>query len=192
MAGEYAVKISVRNGLILRRMKELGIKSQTELAKLAGIHLTQVNALITMRRAPLSKVTGDWNDDAYSISSALRVEPEELWTEQQRGLSLKSNSREVSMGEAEVMQLASGKDTETLAQQVLTANTVRKSLTSLTPREEQVIRRRFFEEESLEQVGERFGVNRERVRQIEMKALRKLKHPANTKLKEYWEGLEHE
>ena len=50
MAGEYAVKISIRNGLILRRMKELGIKSQVELAKLAGLGVQEVNSLICIDR----------------------------------------------------------------------------------------------------------------------------------------------
>ena len=54
-------------------------------------------------------------------------------------------------------------------------------LQTLTPREEQVIRMRFGigdgSEHTLEEVGQRFSVTRERIRQIEAKALRKLRHP---------------
>ncbi len=56
-----------------------------------------------------------------------------------------------------------------------------KQLATLTPREERVLRMRFgigmASDHTLEEVGEQFGVTRERIRQIEAKALRKLKHP---------------
>jgi RNA polymerase primary sigma factor len=66
-------------------------------------------------------------------------------------------------------------------------------LQSLTPREEQVIRMRFGigdgSEHTLEEVGQRFSVTRERIRQIEAKALRKLRHPSRSrKLKAFLEN----
>ncbi len=66
-------------------------------------------------------------------------------------------------------------------------------LQTLTPREEQVIRMRFGigdgSEHTLEEVGQRFSVTRERIRQIEAKALRKLRHPSRSrKLKTFLEN----
>ena len=62
---------------------------------------------------------------------------------------------------------------------------VRHILKSLTPREEKVLKMRFgidvASEHTLEEVGKDFGVTRERVRQIEVKALRKLRHPSRSK-----------
>ncbi len=61
----------------------------------------------------------------------------------------------------------------------------RKVLTSLTPREEKVLRMRFGigekSDHTLEEVGRDFNVTRERIRQIEAKALRKLRHPSRAK-----------
>lgn len=61
----------------------------------------------------------------------------------------------------------------------------RKVLATLTPREEKVLRMRFGIGESsdhtLEEVGQDFNVTRERIRQIEAKALRKLRHPSRSK-----------
>ena len=58
-------------------------------------------------------------------------------------------------------------------------------LTTLTPREEQVLRMRFGlsdgKSHTLEEVGKEFDVTRERIRQIESKALRKLRHPSRSK-----------
>ena len=61
----------------------------------------------------------------------------------------------------------------------------RKVLATLTPREEKVLRMRFGigdkSDHTLEQVGQDFSVTRERIRQIEAKALRKLRHPSRSK-----------
>ena len=67
---------------------------------------------------------------------------------------------------------------------------ISKVLLTLTEREEKVIRLRFGLEDgksrTLEEVGQLFGVTRERIRQIEAKALRKLRHPSRSrKLKDY-------
>ena len=68
-----------------------------------------------------------------------------------------------------------------------------KILSTLTPREERVLRMRFGigmnTDHTLEEVGLQFSVTRERIRQIEAKALRKLKHPSRSKqLKSFLES----
>ena len=73
------------------------------------------------------------------------------------------------------------------------AEQTRKVLTSLTPREEKVLRMRFGigekADHTLEEVGRDFSVTRERIRQIEAKALRKLRHPSRSrKLKSFMES----
>ena len=73
------------------------------------------------------------------------------------------------------------------------AEQTRRVLSTLTPREEKVLRMRFgIGEESdhtLEEVGQDFNVTRERIRQIEAKALRKLRHPSRSaKLRAFIEG----
>ena len=64
-------------------------------------------------------------------------------------------------------------------------DTAQKVLATLTPREERVLRMRFgigeHSDHTLEEVGQDFDVTRERIRQIEAKALRKLRHPSRSK-----------
>jgi len=64
-------------------------------------------------------------------------------------------------------------------------NSTTKVLATLTPREERVLRMRFGigmnTDHTLEEVGQQFSVTRERIRQIEAKALRKLKHPSRSR-----------
>jgi RNA polymerase primary sigma factor len=66
-------------------------------------------------------------------------------------------------------------------------------LASLTPREERVLRMRFglgmSTDHTLEEVGQQFNVTRERIRQIEAKALKKLRHPSRARtIKSYSEN----
>jgi len=73
------------------------------------------------------------------------------------------------------------------------AEQTRKILASLTPREEKVLRMRFGigekSDHTLEEVGQNFDVTRERIRQIEAKALRRLRHPSRSKqLKNFVDG----
>jgi RNA polymerase primary sigma factor len=64
--------------------------------------------------------------------------------------------------------------------------TTTRVLASLTPREERIVRMRFGlgmnSDHTLEEVGQQFSVTRERIRQIEAKALRKLKHPSRSRV----------
>ena len=79
---------------------------------------------------------------------------------------------------------------EEYAENELLKDEISEVLLTLTEREEKVIRLRFGLEDgksrTLEEVGQMFGVTRERIRQIEAKALRKLRHPSRSrKLKDY-------
>ena len=64
--------------------------------------------------------------------------------------------------------------------------TTTRVLASVTPREERILRMRFGigmnKDHTLEEVGQQFSVTRERIRQIEAKALRKLKHPSRSRI----------
>ena len=61
-------------------------------------------------------------------------------------------------------------------------NAITQVLSTLTPREERVIRERFFNNKTLIEVGQSFNVGSERIRQIEAKALRKMKHPSRSEV----------
>ena len=76
------------------------------------------------------------------------------------------------------------------ASQVLLKEQINQVLSTLTEREEKVLRLRFGLEDgrsrTLEEVGQQFNVTRERIRQIEAKALRKLRHPnRSNKVRDY-------
>jgi RNA polymerase primary sigma factor len=71
--------------------------------------------------------------------------------------------------------------------------TTSRALASLTPREERIVRMRFGlgmnSDHTLEEVGQQFSVTRERIRQTEAKALRKLRHPSRSRA--LWSFFDH-
>ena len=100
-------------------------------------------------------------------------------------------------GDSQFGDLIEDKSTASPSEKVITANlrdVAGDVLQTLSPREEKVIRLRFGldnegRERTLEEVGEDFQVTRERIRQIEVKALRKLRHPSRARvLKNFIEG----
>ena len=105
-------------------------------------------------------------------------------------------SLENPVGEEEDSKMADFIEDESVKSpvEVATQNLLRDQLLAvietLTPREQKVIRLRYGLDDShprtLEEVGREFNVTRERIRQIEAKALRKLRHPSRSKkLKDY-------
>nr|NIQ77030.1 sigma-70 family RNA polymerase sigma factor [Anaerolineae bacterium] len=76
------------------------------------------------------------------------------------------------------------------AEQTMLRATLEELLTTLSPREALVLRLRFGLQDghhyTLEEVGQKFGLTRERIRQIEKEALRRLRHPRRSRrLKDY-------
>jgi RNA polymerase primary sigma factor len=100
-------------------------------------------------------------------------------------------------GESQLGDLIEDRTSESPAERVISSNLREVTgdvLQTLSPREEKVIRLRFGldkggHERTLEEVGQDFNVTRERIRQIEAKALRKLRHPSRARLlKNFIEG----
>ena len=113
------------------------------------------------------------------VLNLLRISKEPISLEGQVG-----DLEEVSIGDLIEDQSAPRAD-EYTAQKDLVEH-LEEALKKLTPREEKVLRLRYGlggeEVKTLEEIGNMFGVSRERVRQIEQKGLRKLRHPSRSKV----------
>jgi RNA polymerase primary sigma factor len=106
------------------------------------------------------------------------------------GAGGKSISLETPIGDGDSTLSDFIEDQETAAPEEATiqgnlSEEIHKILATLTPKEETILRKRFGIGEqrpyTLEELGQQFGVTRERIRQIEAKALRKLRHPSRSK-----------
>lgn len=171
--GDYAVKLSVRNGRILRRMRECGIESQAELARCAGVTLPAVNSIICLRERAYN-ADGEWRQIAWNIATALQCEPDDLFNDQQRERALKQNGAEVFMDAWQVQSLMSG-DGEESSWAKIEAQRLLAALPSERARNVIIAR---SEGATLAEIAQELNVTRETVRAIEAKAIRKMKAAA--------------
>ena len=147
---------------------------------------TQGQLLQDLGREPtLDEVASEMGMAPDRVSEIMRIAPEPL-------------SLETPIGEEEDSRLADFiEDGEAIspseaASNMILREKIEESLNNLTPRERDVLKMRFGLDDgysrTLEEVGRHFKVTRERIRQIEAKALKKLRHPSRSrKLRDYLE-----
>ena len=157
------------------------------------VHMVEtINKLIRVSRQLLQELGRDPSPE--EIAQAMEI-PVERVREIQK-VAQEPVSLETPIGEEEDSHLGDFIEDEDApapaeaASYILLKEQLEGVLDTLTPREEKVLRLRFGLDDgrsrTLEEVGQEFGVTRERIRQIEAKALRKLRHPSRSrKLKDY-------
>jgi RNA polymerase primary sigma factor len=158
------------------------------------VHMVEtINRLIKISRQLLQELGREPNVD--EIAEAMALTPEKV--REVMKISQEPISLETPIGEEEDSHLGDFiEDQEAIAPAeaasvMLLKEKMADVLQNLTERERKVLVLRFGLEDghqrTLEEVGQEFGVTRERIRQIEAKALRKLRHPSRGKaLKDYW------
>ncbi len=157
------------------------------------VHMVEtINKLARIQRQLTLELNREPSEDELAKKMNVSVEKiREIYKISQDPVSL-----ETPIGEEDDSHLGDFiKDEHNMSPEDYTTNELLKDeiddvLLTLTEREEKVIRLRFGLEDgkarTLEEVGQMFGVTRERIRQIEAKALRKLRHPSRSrKLKDY-------
>lgn len=190
---DYRVKINVSNARIRRAMEAAGYTSIQAMCLEHKLRLDVVYKLVNMKMSPLSN-DGKWSSTSLKLADALNVLPDDLFSERQKTVTLKTNEGHRDVTESELAAIAAEHDWNERLEDMrendvinqIASEQTEKVLNAalehlLTPKEIEVVKARFgFDGEivqSLDKVGERFGVSRERIRQIENKALRKLRKP---------------
>jgi len=159
------------------------------------VHMVEtINKLVRVSRRLLQELGREPTDE--EIAEEMGITPEKV--REITKVSQDPVSLETPIGEEEDSHLGDFvEDKEATAPSDAASLTMLRTevediLDTLTPRERRVLQLRFGlidgHQRTLEEVGKRFGVTRERIRQIEAKALRKLRHPSRSKkLKDYLE-----
>ncbi len=159
------------------------------------VHMVEtINKLVRVSRRLLQELGREPSDE--EVAEEMGITPEKV--REIIKVSQDPVSLETPIGEEEDSHLGDFvEDKEAIspsdaASLTMLHNEVEDILDTLTPRERRVLQLRFGlidgHQRTLEEVGKRFGVTRERIRQIEAKALRKLRHPSRSKkLRDYLE-----
>ena len=180
---DYRLEVKVRNANILRLMESRGIESVSELCRNAGTDNGAFGDVINLKRSPVNK-KGEWTPCVLKVCEYLFVMPSDLFSQEQM-TPLKTNKSSVDLGFDDISRMLDDptQDPSLRLEHQDAADAVGTVLEELTEREQKVINLRFGidgKEHNLLEVANIFGVTRERVRQIEAKALRKLRHPTRS------------
>ena len=185
---EYRIDIKVRNNLLMTAIENAGYKNVAEFSRASGVSQSDIGEFLNLKKAPITQ-EGKLCLPAQKIADFLGLLPEDLWTQEQMQLALPTNRSHFNMSHKEMMLTLSRNTGELLEDVDLNKQMENKDiervvgelLDGLTPRESKVLRLRFGigipHEYTLEEIAQKFDVTRERVRQIEAHAIRKLKHP---------------
>ena len=178
---EFRLKVSVRNNLLLSAIETQGYVSVAEFERACELGSGSINNLVAMREAPILQ-SGEFSLKAKLVMEVLGAAPTDLWTEQQLTIKLKTNTGERAIDASLVQHLLEQKDRtdylpspEDLLLAAETSAIVNEVLGTLKPREKEVLHERFTNDSTLDEVAKIHGVHKERARQIEAKALRKLR-----------------
>ena len=172
MDEDFNIKVTVRNGRLLNAIRKR-YESAADLARQMGRNQSAVNQLVTMTLKPVNEK--GWTDLALDVAAMVGEDPEDLWPKYMREIKLKKATAEVSMDLDSVKQImADGSSEKSLSQ----ISAIKKLSAELSPREERILQLRWIEDHTLEECGKIFGVSSERIRHIESKAFRKMKHTA--------------
>ena len=180
---DYRVEVKVRNANILRLMEGRGIKTVAELCRASGTDNGSFGDVINLKRSPVSK-KGEWIPCVLKVCEYLFVMPADLFSQEQM-TPLKTNKGIVDIGFEDISRMLDdpSQDPSLRLERQDILGAVGAVLEELTERERKIINLRFGidgKEHNLLEVANIFGVTRERVRQIEAKALRKMRHPTRS------------
>jgi RNA polymerase sigma factor (sigma-70 family) len=182
---EIELTLRLRNNRLKERREALGM-TQPELAAAAGVSPSAYQELEALRRSPRKREDGGWRDIATQLARFHCVEPEELFPPSVLAVETPVATRRINAGDilpllsAHQQRLLEGPDAAHDRAEL--REQVQRALAGLRPREAEVLRLRFGldggDERTLEQAGVVLDVQKERVRQLEARALRRLRHPS--------------
>lgn len=182
---DYRVGIKVRNNRILKAIEEAGGTPGDLWCKPHGLSYVTINKLINMTCSPMLG-NGDLTPNAKRLCEVLNKLPEELWADDQLR-PLEKNFTSLEMSREQVLSLTSSGESsylpaydEAIDKERL-VKVMEQALSTLDKKYQHVLKARFFEDKTLEEIGRELGVGRERISQMERKGLRMLRAPSKSK-----------
>lgn len=184
MSKDFSVTVTVRNARLQAAMRENGFSTAGALAKAAKISGTMVGRYLALKLSPYNSA-GELRLSVLRLSGVLRRLPDDLFPPSFLRRCLEINSVTVEMDERDVAAIMAPARSRTPEGALLLSSalgSIDAALATLRPRERRVLELRFGldggGERTLDDVAEGMGVTRARIRQIEAKAVRKLRHPS--------------
>lgn len=194
---EYRVELKIKNNLLYQKMIERGIETQAELSRLSGVAASEVGRIMALKDKPYRSDAGlqveEIKINFRRLMNFFSCELEDIYPAEHFETPLQKNSVEIEFHANEILGIVDDASPQAALEHLEMNEKLAEALGSLTNRERCVLSRRHGTDDghvsTLEEVAKDFGVTRDRIRQIEQKALRKLRNPNITANKELREAL---
>lgn len=194
---EYNLTLTIRNGLLLSKMRQAGLSTAAELSRATGVGQTDIGEYLRLLASPYSAQTGELKRSAEKLCDYFGCVIEELFPVGHLFAPLKTNRCEANIT-ADQLAIINGRHEQRLLEDLADEEDEHGNrfealfdIAGLNAKERTVISLRFVEEQTLEQIGAKVGATRERIRQIESKALRKMRKSGG-EISQKWRGVQHE
>ena len=185
---DYRVEIKIKNNYLFTKMQEYGVKNAAQLAKAIGSNPTTVGRYLNLTSPPYTK-KGELKELPKKLCDLFYCDIEDLFPAEHLENALEKNIVITEKNKHELLpsrMLETDDPSVALMEQEVTQGVDQVISKALNVMEQRVIALHFGlgdeEPHTLEEIGKLFGVTRNRIRQIEAKALRKLRHPRNQDL----------
>lgn len=184
---EYRVDMKIRNNLFVQRIEQAGYKTVGEFCRIHKLNQSDLGEVIAMKISPLMS-NGKFRVQIEKAADILECMPEDLFTEKQLDMAIKTNKHCLLVNEAEMKYMLETNQPQKMLEQTVHDEQKNKlleeTLKSIPLKEQKILRLRFGLddgiEHTLEEIGQEFGCTRTRIRQIEARALRRLRHPSKS------------
>lgn len=176
---DYSITITIKNNYLLSAMRECGIETAAELSRVSGTRQMDIGKYLNLKLTPYG-VRGGLRPSIDRIAKALKRLPEDLFPPQHIDNVLRKNKAVVLLDIVQVNNIIGYEHSQQHKLEYKESmDAIKGVIELLAPREKSVIRDRFGingDEMTLEETAIRHGVSRERVRQIEKIATRRLRN----------------
>jgi hypothetical protein len=183
---DYRVEIKVKNNYLSVVMQRHGYTTVAELSRACGVSQQALGTMLNLKTPAYTK-RGELTASVTQLCNFFGCGVDELFPMQHLEESLECNQTFLEANREELQTqslLARVENPSNLLEQGDTKRLLATTIGLLTAREQRVINLRFGlgaeDEHTLQEIGDMFSLSKERVRSIESKALRKLRHPINS------------
>lgn len=172
---DYVIHAKLKNANLLRRILATS-KNVAEFCRDHNLSQSEIGDLINLKIPALLQTRG-WRTTALKLADIFGCLPDELFVEEQQTLHLLTNQVMIERSRREILE--SRGSLERLERSIDTKRLLGVLTGALNEREERVVKMLHMEGKTLREIGAELKVTQERVRQVEAKAMQKMRKRAN-------------
>ncbi len=172
---DFNLLIKIRNGRMLRKMREHGLYTAASLSRASGVTQAEVGELLMLKTGPINKLTGEVRPASLKICAALNSTLQDLFPASMCEYRAPKTNVEVDLSLEQIAGMLDHDADPVLALE--NKDILNRLYDVLTPRERRVVEGH-SREETIDEIAEEFGVTRTRIWQLEARAHRKMRNRA--------------